>query len=379
MPINILHIRDTFEIGGPGKTILETIGHINSERFKLHVAVFLGHNEKPDTPFIREAQKRNYNMHIIRSFNQYDPRIISRVLSLVKKLNIDIIHSHEGLSDIIGYIVSKLCKVSIITTLHGWIEYGVKDRIKVSLDKKVIKKYDMVIAVSETILREMTDFGVLPERLKLLYNGIVVKNYNSKGGIKGYLSEVTGIKIDGLIIATIGRLSSEKGQKDFIVAAANIIRKGYKVNFALIGDGPERDNYKRMIVELGLESNILLTGYLKDIKRVFIDIDLMVLPSYTEGLPNVVLESLLMNVPVIATRVGGTPEIIKDNETGALVNAGSPEQISSKVIEYLNNPEKYNIMTTVGKSLVKNKFNFIERTKKLEIIYNELMNSKSGS
>ena len=98
--INILHLRDTVEIGGPGKTIFETINTINKNKYNIHIGVFIRWSDNDGTPFIREARNKGYNLHLIKSINQFDPSILVNIILLVKKLNIHIIHSHEFFSDL---------------------------------------------------------------------------------------------------------------------------------------------------------------------------------------------------------------------------------------------------------------------------------------
>lgn len=374
MTINVLHLRDTHEIGGPGKTILETISHIDNKKYNLHIAVFMARCEKEETPFMKEARKRGFNIHIIRSLNQFDPRILLSIFRLIKKHKIDIIHTHEILTDILGYLISKFCNVRLITTLHGWINNKFKDKVYIYIDNAILKAFNRIIVVSNAMKEQLIHCGISSGNIDVLHNSIVVKNYKKVS--KGYLGEIVHKKIKRPVIGTIGRLSLEKGHKDFIKAASVVLQKGYDAAFFLIGDGPEKENLLRLIKNLNLEGKIFITGYLRNIQSVYSDIDLMVLPSYTEGLPNVVLEALLMEVPVIATNVGGTPEIIRNDETGFLIRPGFPEEISSKIIEYLRDPVKFEEMSKIGRLLIEKEFNFNKRTKKLEMIYEDVMDGK---
>jgi glycosyltransferase involved in cell wall biosynthesis len=369
---NILHLRDTVEIGGPGKTIFETVNTIKKDKYNIHIGVFTRWAENNTTPFIKEARNKGYNLHLIKSFNQFDPLILVNTLFLVKKLNIHIIHSHEFLSDVISMCIGGITKIPIITTLHGWICNTRKDQLYVKLDQKIIKRFDRVIVVSEDIKKKLQNSGISEQKIAVLHNCIKSAAFK-KQGKKGYLNELIGVKLKKPVIGTIGRLSAEKGHEDFIEAAGIVIKKGYSANFILVGDGPDRKKLQDKIDHLNLSKNIFITGYVNDIRKVYEDLDLMILPSYTEGLPNVILEALSMEVPVIATAVGGTPEIIESPEIGVLVPPRQPEQLANAIITFLENTEKFKRKTRFGSILIEKKFNFIERTKKLEKIYDEVV------
>jgi glycosyltransferase involved in cell wall biosynthesis len=140
----------------------------------------------------------------------------------------------------------------------------------------------------------------------------------------------------------------------------------------LVGDGPERTRLVERIQALGLAETVHLPGYLAQPERILEETDLAVLPSHTEGLPNAALEALVMEVPVLATRVGGTPEVITDGETGRLVEPRSPQALASALMEFARDPLPWKHMAARGKAMVDTHFNFRTRTRELESIYAEL-------
>lgn len=369
--LKILHLRDTYEIGGPGKTILETFRAIDHERFQLHLGVFAKHGDPGDSPFTTEARRLGFPVHLVWGRHSYDPTTVGRVRDLVKALQIDIVHAHEVKSDFIAYLVSWLYPVSIVTTLHGWIGNGAKDRFLGWLDKRIVRKFDRVIAVSRQIEKMSLVAGVPQEKLCMLHNAIVVERYR-RTGRRGGLSEIIGRKLNCPIIASVGRLSPEKGHADLIKAIDLVRRAGEQVALVLIGDGPSRAKLVEQINVYGLQEAVHLLGYVQDPQRLLEDVDLMVLPSHTEGLPNAALEALLMEVPILATRVGGTPEVVMDKITGRLVPPHMPEALADGIRDFLANPEVWRVMAQKGKQLVKAEFDFQARTRKLETIYSEM-------
>lgn len=371
-PVSILHLRDTYEIGGPGKTILETFRAIDRSRFQLHLGIFLRRGETPDSPFIKEAKRIGMPLHFITGFHQYDLRMALKINEVAKVEQIDIIHAHEVKSDVIAYLASRLRPIPIVTTLHGWIGNSLKGRLFIALDKRIVRGFDRVIAVSRQIERDLLEAGVPESKIRLLHNAIVVEKYR-RTGARGVLQEVVGCPVEGPVIASVGRLSPEKGHADLIEALALVKQAGHKVSFVLIGDGPTRQSLLRQIEKLGLRDCVHLPGYVQAPQRLLEEVDLMVLPSHTEGLPNAALEALLMEVPVLATRVGGTPEVITDGEMGRLVAPHSPSELADGILEFLASPESWKQMARRGKKTVETHFDFRARTRKLEAIYKEVL------
>lgn len=376
-PINVLDLRDTDEIGGPGKTILETGRAIDRGRFRQHVAVFLRRGEAAETPFIRAARDYELPVHVIRGYNQYDPRLVTRTAALVRDLHIDIVHAHEVKSDVIACLARHVHRVPIVTTLHGWIGNSPKQRAFIALDKQVARRFDLVIAVSRPIQQQALDAGVPPAQVKLLHNAIVLDRYR-RSHRPGGLEALVGAPVAGPVLASIGRLSAEKGHADLIEALGLLKARGLHVSAVLAGDGPMKDQLAARIRELGLSDRVHLPGYVARPQDVLNHTDLMVLPSHTEGLPNAALEALAMDVPVLATDVGGTPEVIIDGDTGRLVAARQPEALAAAVADFLAHRDAWREMAARGRAHVERHFDFQARTRALEQMYTELVRPVSA-
>ena len=370
-PIRVLDLRDTYEIGGPGKTIIETFRAIDPLRFELHLGVFLRRDEPEESPFIAAARECGMPLHILRGYNQYDPRLVSQLTRLIKRLKIDIVHSHEVKSDVITYLASKLHRVPIMTTLHGWIANNAKQRVLMAVDRRLIPRFDCVIVVSDQIRDALKRQGVPGHNMRLLHNAIVIEKYR-RTGRTGFLAELIGRPLLGPVIASIGRISPEKGHADLVDALAIASARGHRFSAVLAGDGPDRPRLLEKIDAAGLSDRIHLPGYVQQPQRILEEADLVVLPSHTEGLPNAALEAMVMGVPLLATRVGGTPEVVTDGQTGRLVSPHSPEALACGIIDFVVDPAPWRRMAADAREVVERRFNFRSRTRELEGIYSEL-------
>ena len=376
MPARILHLRDTHEIGGPGKTILETFKAIDRSRFELHCGVFLRDHESADAnPFVTAARQCGMPVHEIRSAHAYDLRMVSRVAALARRLQADALHAHEAKSDILAYLASRLHRLPIVTTMHGWIGNTAKGRFMINADKRVARYYDRVIAVSKPIHDALADAGVRPRALRLLHNAIVLDRYQ-RTGRSGELAKLIGGEFARPVLATIGRISPEKGQSDLIEALGMVAAQGHQFTAVLAGDGPDRTKLIERVAALGLEGRIVFPGYIDPPQGILEESDLMVLPSHTEGLPNAALEAMAMHVPVLATNVGGTPEVVEDGRTGRLVESRSPAALAAAIVEFLTNPAPFRCMAARARERVVAEFSFDVRTRKLEAIYGELLEGR---
>lgn len=375
--INILHLRDTDRICGPGKTILETVARIDKSRFNALIGV-LTRDADRENAYIEAAVARKIPVQAISAAHQFDLRIIFRIAQIVRERKIHIISSHEYKSDIIAFLVSKLVPVAIITTAHGWIRNSRKSRVYIGIQKRLFPRFDKVIAVSPKIEREVLAAGVRRENVELIFNAIVAENYRPEDQVRGTFRARYAIPENAVLIGNVGRLSPEKGQGDFLDAAAVVIREVPDAHFALIGDGPTRELLQAKAKVLGLERQVTFTGHLTDVRPAFRDMDLFALTSHTEGFPNVILESLCMGTPVVATDVGGVAEIVEDGVTGRLVAPHDVSGIALAIVRMLKNRSDALAMMERGRRLVFERYHFDRRVERIQTLYTEVFNGRYG-
>jgi glycosyltransferase involved in cell wall biosynthesis len=374
-PIRVLDLRDTTEIGGPGKTIIETFNAIDASRFELHLAVFATRHEEGDTPFVRAARQAGMPVHLLRGYNQYDPLLVWRILELVRRLEIDIIHAHEVKSDVLSWLAARLRHAPIMTTLHGWIGNSPKQRLLNSLDRRVVRAFARVVVVSQQMWDQVQGDGYRPGQLCLLHNAIVIEKYR-RSGQPGLLAARFAPSASRPLLSCVGRLSAEKGQADLIDALAIVRRQGVQASLMLAGDGPARESLMARAQALGVSDAVFFLGHVDRPQEVLEASDLSVLPSHTEGLPNAALEALVMEVPLLATRVGGTPEVVVDGESGTLVEPHSPEQLAGGILDFASNRPRWQQQAACGRDRVERQFSFDVRTRKLETIYEAMVEER---
>jgi glycosyltransferase involved in cell wall biosynthesis len=374
--LSILDLRDTHEIGGPGKTILESYRAVDHERFRLHLGYFQAPGVAEDSPFLAAARAIGLPVHPIAARGPYDLAQVWRLVDLVRTQKFDIVHPHEVSSDVVTLAMRALVRVPIVSTVHGWIGNTAKDRFMNALDKRVLRRFDRVIAVSEQIQQDLLESGVPARSIRVLHNAIVLDKYRRVDG-GGSLASLVTTPLPRPVMVSIGRLSQEKGHADLVEALRLVAAQGRHITTVLAGDGPSRGDLERQIQAAGLQQWVHLLGYVAEPARLLQDADLVVLPSHTEGLPNAALEAFAMEVPLLATRVGGTPEVVTDGETGRLVPARTPAALAAGILDFLNDPAKWRGWAGRARQVVEDRFDFKTRTRTLEALYRELADEHS--
>ena len=263
----------------------------------------------------------------------------------------------------------KMCKIS---TVHGWTSEGWRKKI----DLKILKYFDRIISPSESIIKELTDSGIDKNRIILLRNSIDT-DISQKNDSKIDIKKEFNLPHKSLIITYIGRLSPEKGVK-YLIDSVNIIKRDIE-NFRvfIVGDGKEFFTLKELVKQYSLEDMIIFTGYRENVKDFLEATDILVHPSLTEGIPLSILEAMYSKVPVIATSVGGIPEIIKDCENGILIEPENKEQIAQAVLRLVKDIKLRQKIIKNAFYLVNREFNISKYCNKLGGIYKKvLVNNK---
>lgn len=354
---------------------METGKHIDPKRFEYLIGALYNGKEGINT-FIHAGKENGLRVFPIPEKGSKDVSVLTKILTIAKTNKVNLIHTHEVRTDIIGLVCAKILNIPIITTVHGWIDNDVKGKLLIKLDKIILRYFNHIIAVNREIKETLVSNKIEKERITVLHNALVIDNFEKKCGNRTFRKEM-GLKENHIVIGNIGRLSPEKGQGDFLEAVKQVLDKGYRCEFVIIGKGSDEKKLKRLVNKNGTENHVVFAGFREDISSIYDSLDLVIQSSYTEGLPNVVLEALAKEVPVIATNVGGTSEIIENGVTGILISPKNPEEMAREIINFLKDPNKMMDMTRFGREKVRKEFDFRQRTEKLETIYEALLDRRT--
>jgi len=368
----ILHLRDTDRICGPGKTILETANRIDRNKYDIHVGVFV-RSITEENNYVRALELAGVQTELILMSGPLDRSVIGRITDLIQRNRYEVVHSHEYKGDLIARAVSRRVNVRLVSTCHGWIRNSTRAKFLAFLQKSALRRFQKVIAVSPPIRAELLDSGLKQEQVDLIFNAIVSDKYRRSDEGEGFVRNQFGVGRQVELIGCIGRLSPEKGQRDLLTAAAQLLKERNAAFLLFIGDGPDLGILQRMADDFGVSDKVGFMDHTTRIQAVYRDLDLLVLPSHTEGFPNVILEALCMEVPVIATNVGGVPAIIEDHVTGVLVEPGVVDELASALKQILSHSQDAENMMRRGRERVLDLYEFENRCRKLEAVYDSVL------
>lgn len=370
-PVTILDLRDSPWVDGPGRTILDCAESLRGEGYRIVIGAFSGGAQKTSA-YVEEARRRGLPTVLLHERRSLDFGVIGQISAAIRETGADLVHTHDFRSNLFGLYCARRQSKPVVSTMHGWIANDLKKRVYRVADKVLLRCFDRLIAVSEQTKNLARRAGIADHRIDVIQNAILLDRFVPNRGDQR-MRETLGLCRDQVVIANIGRLSPEKGQLPFLQAARVLVADHPDLRFVLVGVGPDEQSLRRFVSESGLDQVVQFAGFREDMASLYNSVDLVVQSSYTEGMPNVILEALLMSVPVIATDVGGTSEVVEHRKSGILIPPGDVHALVEAIRDFLRNRHRHAAMAGHGRQRMTEKFNHRDRVRRLRSVYDRVL------
>ena len=368
---NILQYIETSGPGGAETVLLNIARSIDKNRFNptvvLHKSEWLH----------EQLLKNEIETEIIPSKRSWDMVFLVKFIRYCRRHKIDLIHSHLFGANLYSCLAGAILRIPVITTFHNELFFQGRLEKFMALKSFIIRNFSaQMVFVAEYMKKDYIEHSNFPEnRLLTVYNGVELKNGINNSDSSSLKKEL-GISDDDLLVGHIANLRAPKGHKFLIKAASLVCNNFPSAKFLLIGDegdGTIKKEIEDLIAESGLGENIRLLGFRKDVNRLLQIIDIFVLSSTSEGLPLSVIEAMASSKPVVATNVGGLPEIVVPDKTGYLVEPQNADALAEKLIFLLKDKALRTRMGLAGRKVVEEKYSFQTMITNYQNLYEELL------
>lgn len=287
----------------------------------------------PNVEFYERARRHGLSVRMVHCRGRADWRAVRQIEECIQEDGIELLHTHGYKADLYGYIAARRSCKPIVATCHNWLGGTAALGIYNHLDRMVLKRFNALAAVSDSVAQRLLDSGASAKKIRTIANGIDVQAFE-----RGY--PLPALTFDGSkVVGMVARLDLQKGFEYLLRAARDLCVAFPALKVVIVGDGPDRKPIEDMIQRFGLLSNVILAGQYSDMPGIYAAMDVFVLPSLNEGLPMTILEAMAASKPVIATRVGAISSVIKDGETGLLLEPGDAHGLRSAVARLLSQPD----------------------------------------
>jgi glycosyltransferase involved in cell wall biosynthesis len=298
------------------------------------------------------------------------------IVSLIRNEPVDVLHAHKFGSNLWASLLGLVARPPVVVAHeHTWSYEG--QLLRRLADRFVIaRRADAFVAVSREDRRRMIEIeGIDPAKIRFIPNGIAAEPGEPPGDPRGEL----GIAPDAPVIGAVGALRPQKAYPNLIHAAASLRPRFPGLRVLIVGDGPERVRLEGLISELGLEECVTILGHRGDVPALLRAMDVAVVASDFEGSPLSVMEYMEAARPVIATRVGGVPDLVDEGVNGLLVEPGDPEALAAAAAQLLDDPERASRMGAAGRELRRREFDIDVTVRRIQELYEELWARKQAA
>ena len=360
--------------GGPEKTIINTPRYMNPFGYPTLCAYMHPPKDPGFSVLEARALKQECSLIGVDDRGMLDWSVVSRLLEICVQNDVGIWHGHDYKSNLFGLLLRRKHPMKLITTVHGWVRHTWKTPLYYALDRWCLKHYDHVICVSHDLRDRCLKLGVRPERCSLVENAIDTKQYSRRISVEAAKKQFQ-FPTDRLIVGACGRLSPEKNFAGLIQAVSELIHEGLPLSLYIAGEGSIQSTLQKQIDASGNADFIRLIGFRDNIQEFYQGLDLFVLNSLREGLPNVVLEAMSYEVPVLSTRVAGVPNLITNGYNGVLIDIRDAAALKVNLRLLAEKPDYRRMIAENGNLTVIHQFNFGLRMKKIRAIYDKILDS----
>ncbi len=361
--MKILHLISSGGMYGAEAVILNLSQTLIDQGDESEIAFFqnLPH---PNLDLQTAAARRSIATHAVVCHGQLDLSVPGRIRDLARSVSADVIHAHGYKADLYTWAALRRASIPIVSTCHNWIETTAPLRAYGLIDRRVLRSFAAVIAVSHDVQRQLLSAGVAPDRVTLIPNGVDIRPFLAHSPTSRLQQTASP-----LTVGFVGRLSHEKGADLFLQAAARALKDHPLTRFQIIGDGPDRQTLEQLAQTLHIDQHVTFLGRKDDMPGVYASLDLLVSSSRQEGLPMSLLEAMAARLPIVATAVGEVPSLIRSHQTGLLVPPSDVDAIAEAMNTLLADAPLRQQLGANARHLVEANFSAAQMTGQYKRVY----------
>lgn len=372
-PIHVLELRSVRGTGGgPEKTILLGAAQADPRRFAVTVCYLRDRRDRVFT-IDRRARELGINYVEVEERHSFDPRVWPALKRLVQERGIDIVHAHDYKTDLLAYLLARSQGVIPMATVHNWAGVSWRERIYYWFDRRLLTRFPRLVAVSAKVRQQLEQAGTPPGRIQLIPNGIDTTVYRRDPGRVAAARSSLGLAPNDVVLGSVGRIEGEKRYDLLVETLARMRQERPRLRLLVAGEGSLRPRLEDKAARLGLGDSCRFLGHCPDVLSLYHALDVFVQSSDDEGTSNALLEAMALEVPIVATAVGGTGELIEDGMHGLLVPPGDVTALAAALDKVLNDAESTARRCAAARKRVEQELSFSARMQAVEAIYEELM------
>ena len=381
--VKIIHVITRLIVGGAQENTILTCEGLHE--LGHQVTLVTGPTRGPEGSLVERARGGGYDYveipELIRAVNPwYDARARRYLEMEFRDRRPDVVHTHSSKAGILGRFAARDARVPIVVhTIHGMSFNRTQPwpvrKLYAWLEWMAARRSDAIVTVADAMIEQSVAAGICRrEKMKTIYSGMEVGDFTPTAYDREAVRQSWGVGDDEIVVGTIARLFRKKGYEQLLPIMAAAAKREPRLRFVWVGDGAHRLEYEAQLARLGLRESTTLTGLVppEEIPELLAAFDILAHTSQWEGLPRGVVQALLMRVPVVAFDVDGTPEVVREGQTGRLVKLNDLDGFVDALLALASDPDGRRRMGATGRAYCLERFDWHRMVAALEELYQQL-------
>ena len=386
--VKVLRVIARLNVGGPAIHVINLTRGLDATRFESTLVT--GTENPGEGSMLDLALEQGVKPVVIpeivgqATLKPRDLKALIALYRLMRRERPQVVHTHAAKPGVLGRVAARLAGVPVVVhTFHGHILHGYygpwMSWLLRRMERMLAHLSDRIIAVSEQVKQDLVRYGVAPpEKICVIPLGLELDPFLDGDVHRGALRRELGVPSDVPLVGIVGRIFPIKNHRLFLGAAALVAAKEPGARFVVVGDGTLRADMEALARELDIGERTIFTGWRRDLPKVYADLDVLVVSSDNEGTPVSAIEAMASGCPVVATRVGGLPDLIEDAEVGHLVAPRDAEAMAGAILGLLGDGDRARRMGQSARRRVQDRYRAERLCGDIEALYTELLVPEEG-
>jgi glycosyltransferase involved in cell wall biosynthesis len=372
-PLRVVHLIHTVAYGGVETIVLDWARALDRRRIEVMVVCFTNPGGT-EHGFKQAAARASIPVRTIR-WGRSKPvfRSAAELTRLLREFDADIVHTHNVYAEIVGWIAARRLGTKLMTTLYVWSDFGWKRNVQQWVSARLLRRFDLVTSQCQATLNDTVARGVPRAMQCLLLSGIASATAQLDEAERQSIRKRFLCERDDVVLVNVARLYPEKAQDRLLDWFSVIAACRPQARLWILGTGPLEESLRAQVEQLGLGHLVTFVGFVPNPAATLLAADIQVHPSRAEGIPLAVCEGMAAGMPVVATAVGGIPEIIEDRKTGRLIENGNREVFVEAVLELIDDPELRALLGRQARQACETELSLPNAANKLASTYEDLV------
>jgi glycosyltransferase involved in cell wall biosynthesis len=392
--IKVMHVITRFDKGGSAENTSLTVRGLGKTRYDI---ILIAGAPPPSHPEDPEALAAETNIvtaraagvrlihlpHLIRKLSIFsDCFAFFSLMRIIRREKPLIVHTHTSKAGILGRWAAWCCRIPIIIhTPHGHVFWGYfkpwQTRLFILLERWTARVTDTIVTLTPRERDDHLRFRIAPkEKFAVIHSGVDLQGFQPGLHEPSKTKALLGIPAETTVIGTMGRLTPVKGQETLIRAISDLIRRGEKMLLLLLGEGELRQDLEQLVIRLGIAEQVRFLGWRSDVARIMAVFDIFCLPSRNEGMGKVLVEAMAMGKPIVASDIGGIPDLVRPGVNGILVPVGDTAAWTEAIARLCCDSDERRRMGDAGMKTAPH-YSAEEMIQKIDQMYKEALNQKN--